>query len=290
MLAFTPDSEVFGWNEGTVSAYRLDPQSGTLSYINKQPSLGSILAHNSLDRTGRFLFVANYSLYPEPEDSLPDQSVVVFPIRADGGLGPACVQPFPFGPRPQSPPGRRGRMPIASSPVPTTPMFSSPISGSTSSSSIVSMRRPAPSRRRPASFKMKAGGGTQALRLPSLRSPCLCDQRARFDDRGSCVRCGVGRTRASCRRFPRFRPDMAARAIAPASSLRPMGAISMGRTADMTASWSTPSTNRQARLSFVEHQSCLGRTPRDFAIDPIRALPARRQPGQRRSDRFPHRP
>ena len=85
------NSEVFGWNEGTVSAYRLDPRNGTLSYINKQPSLGSILAHNSLDRTGRFLFAANYSIYAEPGDSLPDQSVVVMLIRADGGLGsPVC--------------------------------------------------------------------------------------------------------------------------------------------------------------------------------------------------------
>jgi 6-phosphogluconolactonase len=83
------NSEVFGWNEGTVTAYRLDPRSGSLSYINKQPALGSILAHNSLDRTGRFVLVANYSVHAEPDDRLPDQSVVVMPIRADGGLGSA---------------------------------------------------------------------------------------------------------------------------------------------------------------------------------------------------------
>ena len=81
-------SEVFGWNEGTVSAYRLDRETGRLSYINKQAALGSIIAHNSLDRTGRFLLVANYSVYAEPEDRLPDQAVVVMPIRVDGGLSP----------------------------------------------------------------------------------------------------------------------------------------------------------------------------------------------------------
>ena len=90
------NSEVFGWNEGTISAYRLDPRSGGLSYINKQPALGSILAHNSLDRSGRFVFVANYSVYAEPDDTLPDQSVVVIPIRSDGGLGPAvCSRSHP---------------------------------------------------------------------------------------------------------------------------------------------------------------------------------------------------
>ena len=45
------NSEVFGWNEGTVSAYRLDPHDGRLTYLNKQSALGSILAHNSLDGT-----------------------------------------------------------------------------------------------------------------------------------------------------------------------------------------------------------------------------------------------
>src|SRR5581483_102354 len=46
------NSEVFGWNEGTVSAYRLEPATGRLTYIDKQPTLGSITAYNSFDRTG----------------------------------------------------------------------------------------------------------------------------------------------------------------------------------------------------------------------------------------------
>ena len=95
-LAVHPDnrcvyatSEVFGWNEGTVSAYRFDPQTGRLTYLNKQPTLGSIAAQCSFDRTGRFLFVVNYAIGDPAE--LPGQSVAVFPIRDDGGLGPvAC--------------------------------------------------------------------------------------------------------------------------------------------------------------------------------------------------------
>lgn len=77
-------SEVFGWNEGTVSAYAIDPATGNLSYINKQPSLGSIAAHNSRDRTGNFLLVSNYSLMPEGE--LPNKAIAIMPIREDGGL------------------------------------------------------------------------------------------------------------------------------------------------------------------------------------------------------------
>jgi 6-phosphogluconolactonase len=80
-------SEVMEWNEGLISAYRIDPETGSLAYINRQSALGSITAYASLDRTGRNLLLANYSLFPEEE--APNQSVAVFPLRGDGGLSPA---------------------------------------------------------------------------------------------------------------------------------------------------------------------------------------------------------
>ena len=85
--ALYANSEVVGWNEGTASAYAIDPATGTLSYINKQPTLGSIAAYNSRDRSGNFLLVANYSLAPESE--LPNKAIAVLPIREDAGLMPA---------------------------------------------------------------------------------------------------------------------------------------------------------------------------------------------------------
>ena len=80
------NSEVFGWNEGTTTAYRLDPATGRLTYLGKQPTEGSITAYNSLDRSGGFLLVANYAI--GDLDELPGRSAVVMPIRDDGGLGP----------------------------------------------------------------------------------------------------------------------------------------------------------------------------------------------------------
>jgi 6-phosphogluconolactonase len=82
-------SEVFGWNEGTVTAYRFDRASGRFVYLNKQPTLGSISAYCSIDRTGRFLLVANYAV--GPLDDLPGKAVAIFPIRADGGVDPAVA-------------------------------------------------------------------------------------------------------------------------------------------------------------------------------------------------------
>lgn len=90
-LSVTPDgtrlyanSEVFAWREGTVSAYRFNRAANTLTYINKQPSLGSITAHNTITRDGSKLLVANYGM----GTGGPDQAVAVYGIREDGGLTP----------------------------------------------------------------------------------------------------------------------------------------------------------------------------------------------------------
>ncbi|MER8762291.1 lactonase family protein [Mesorhizobium sp. M0968] len=88
-LSVTPDgshiyanSEVFTWREGVVSAYRFDRQTATLSYINKQPALGSITAHNTITRDRTKLLVANYGM----GEGGPDRSVVVYGLDENGGL------------------------------------------------------------------------------------------------------------------------------------------------------------------------------------------------------------
>jgi 6-phosphogluconolactonase len=79
-------TEVTEWNEGTISAYDLDPATGHLSYINKQPTLGSTTCHAGLSADGAWLAVANYAVLPVSER--PDQSVALY--RADGmELAPA---------------------------------------------------------------------------------------------------------------------------------------------------------------------------------------------------------
>jgi len=63
--------------EGKVSAYSIDTKTGHLTLINSQPSGGSNPAQVNFDRTGHFLFVANYN----------GGNVAVFPILPDGSLG-----------------------------------------------------------------------------------------------------------------------------------------------------------------------------------------------------------
>lgn len=86
-LAISPDkqflyatSEVSMWPEGTVTAYKIDPATGGLAYINKQATLGSSSAYVSVDPSNRMVMVANYG---------DGQSAAIFPIRPDGGVAPA---------------------------------------------------------------------------------------------------------------------------------------------------------------------------------------------------------
>ena len=76
------NSEVYLWREGLVTAFQFDRASGSLRHINMQPALGSITAHNSITRDGSRLLVANYAM----GEGGPDQSVVVYGLREDGGL------------------------------------------------------------------------------------------------------------------------------------------------------------------------------------------------------------
>ena len=64
-----------------VSAFSLDPQGGKLTLLNQVPALGEDPCYLSFDRTGKYVFVANYT----------SGNVVVFPIEADGKLGSATA-------------------------------------------------------------------------------------------------------------------------------------------------------------------------------------------------------
>ena len=63
---------------GAVSVFAIDRQSGKLKLLQQISSLGAAPAHLSLDKSGRYLMVANYN----------GGNVVVFPIGNDGQLGP----------------------------------------------------------------------------------------------------------------------------------------------------------------------------------------------------------
>jgi 6-phosphogluconolactonase len=70
-----------GKPSGAVSAFAINQQTGQLTLTNEVASLGADPCHVSLDRTGKYVLVANYT----------GGNVAVFPIREDGGLGKASA-------------------------------------------------------------------------------------------------------------------------------------------------------------------------------------------------------
>jgi 6-phosphogluconolactonase len=67
-----------GQKTGSAEAYSIDPNTGTLTLLNRQSVGGPIPAHLTTDPSGKFLIVANYI----------GGNFVVLPIEADGRLAP----------------------------------------------------------------------------------------------------------------------------------------------------------------------------------------------------------
>ena len=70
-----------GQSAGSVSAFSIDAASGQLKLLNQVSSRGSGPCHVALDKTGKWLFAANYN----------SGSVAAFPVHDDGTLGEASA-------------------------------------------------------------------------------------------------------------------------------------------------------------------------------------------------------
>ncbi len=68
-----------GKPSGAISAFAIDRNSGSLAFLNQQPTLGGSPCHLLVDKTNKFVLVANYN----------GGNVSVLPIKADGSLGVA---------------------------------------------------------------------------------------------------------------------------------------------------------------------------------------------------------
>ncbi len=94
-LCLSPDGKhLYATNEdgveGAVGAYAFEPSTGQLALLNTQSSHGSGTCYVAEDKTGKWVFVANYS----------SGSLAALPVNADGSLAPAVqiIQHFGNGP------------------------------------------------------------------------------------------------------------------------------------------------------------------------------------------------
>lgn len=70
-----------GPNSGGVSAFSVDRATGKLAFLNEVPSRGADPCYVTVDKTGKYVLVANYT----------GGSIAVFPIHEDGSLGEASA-------------------------------------------------------------------------------------------------------------------------------------------------------------------------------------------------------
>lgn len=70
-----------GPNSGGVSAFAVDRATGKLTFLNEVPSRGADPCYITVDHTGKYVLVANYT----------GGSIAAFPIEADGKLGEASA-------------------------------------------------------------------------------------------------------------------------------------------------------------------------------------------------------
>lgn len=79
LYAVNEVNESRGQSSGAVSAFAIDLRRGQLAFLNQQSTHGPGPCHLTLDHTGRYVLVANYS----------GGSVCVLSVRDDGQLDPA---------------------------------------------------------------------------------------------------------------------------------------------------------------------------------------------------------
>ncbi len=88
-VVVSPDEKyVYAVNEdakeghgGDITAYSFDKEKGALNLLNQQPTGGDHPCYVDIDKTGKWVFAANYS----------SGSLSVFPVNADGSLGAAST-------------------------------------------------------------------------------------------------------------------------------------------------------------------------------------------------------
>ena len=81
LYAVNEDNTFQGKPAGSVTAFSIDAKTGQLKMLNQVSSGGTGPCHLALDKTGKWLFVANYG----------GGSVAAYPVHDDGSLGDASA-------------------------------------------------------------------------------------------------------------------------------------------------------------------------------------------------------
>lgn len=82
LYAVNETSKMNGKNEGGVSGFEINPIDGKLKELNQKPSGGTSPCHLAVDKTGKFLLIANYG----------SGSVACYRLNENGAIGDKTAQ------------------------------------------------------------------------------------------------------------------------------------------------------------------------------------------------------
>ena len=97
-----PDLDGKAGSGGGVHAFAINRENGSLTHLNRQPSMGVNPCFIIVDKTGQRVLVANHGAFakavmvvkrngvPAIENPTDDGTVAMFAVKADGSLEPAC--------------------------------------------------------------------------------------------------------------------------------------------------------------------------------------------------------
>jgi 6-phosphogluconolactonase len=74
-------TEFEGGETNTCCAFNINRETGELTLINEQPTMGNAACYVTIEATGQYVLAANY---------MNGKTAVMYPIRADGGLDAMC--------------------------------------------------------------------------------------------------------------------------------------------------------------------------------------------------------
>src|SRR6266404_1903477 len=246
-----------GKQSGVVSAFSVDKQTGHLTLINQQASGGTGPCHLTVDSTGKCLLVANYG----------SGSIAAFPIQPDGKLGEpsAVIQHQGSSVNPQRQAGPHAHF------ITTDPADKFALVCDLGLDKVLVYRLDAAKHslvaNDPPAASIKPGSGPRHLAFhPSGRWVYVINEMGStltvfaYDPKGGAL--------AELQTVPTLPEDFSGKSTCAEVQVHPSGKFVYGsnRGHDSIAVFAVDAKN--GRLTFVEHRSTQGKTPRHFALDP----------------------
>ena len=261
-LAVSPDEHhLYAVSEmsktGAVSAFAINDKTGRLTLLNQQFSGGGGPCHLAVDATGKCLLVANYG----------SGSIAALPIHADGSLGAATttLQHSGSGANPQRQAGPHAHFSLPS------PDNRFTLDCDLGLDKVFINHLDAPAARLTANdppfARVAPGSGPRHFVFsPDGKFVCLINEMG-----GTITVFRYAATNAAMtwvQTISTLPKDFSTNNTCAEIALHPNGRFLYGsnRGHDSIAVFALD--QKTGRLTLVEHQSTLGRTPRHFAIDP----------------------